>query len=131
MNTGRFTFEWAEPGGSGAGSPVVSDAPLAGHPPLLSRETEIFMPAMLSHSRNVVVEGLGPQDTFRHDEARQTLTVVAGKAAPGAVHRIVVSLDPPLKPAFEVNTFWGDFGAHITALGALFIAILFYLLFVR
>ena len=46
------------------------------------------------------VRGLAPEDKWMHDEARQTLTIVPAKNAPGAVHRITVGVSPAPKEAF-------------------------------
>ncbi|CCM01373.1 uncharacterized protein FIBRA_03423 [Fibroporia radiculosa] len=132
MNTGRFTFEWVVPSdlskkGSGA-SASVQQPPVAGHPALTSKDTEIFMPSMLARERQIVIEGLGQDDRYRYDEQRQTLTVTTGALTPGQVHRIVVSLKPPLKASFEVNSFWDDFGGHILGAAVVISSLLIYIL---
>jgi hypothetical protein len=102
MNTGMFTFEWR--------SPESKDNIV-----LTARETEIFVPSLITHGRKLVVSGLGAGDKYTYDEARQTLFIVTQDAssASGRMHKIVVSVNPPLRPHFEVNTFWGDFGETI------------------
>ncbi|KAL6302254.1 glycoside hydrolase superfamily [Sparassis latifolia] len=133
INTGQFTFEWANPQTSGkqetadsGGHASVRRPPLTDYPALTSKETEIFMPSMLAHSRKVVIAGLHPQDSYHYDESRQTLTIIADDATPGVVHHVTVSLDPPLKAVFELNSFWSDFGAHVTAAMVLIFAFLVY-----
>ncbi|KAH9474389.1 Ergosteryl-beta-glucosidase [Psilocybe cubensis] len=124
MNTGTFVYEWMNPeaivSGSDdnsspkSGSPSVFDPPRTLRRPLISRETEIFLPSMLAHSRRVIVEGIKDQaDEYQYDEKRQTLFVVMSDTTPGVKHRIRVSFDPPPKPAFIVNDLWSDFGSHI------------------
>ncbi|KAF9477640.1 glycoside hydrolase [Pholiota conissans] len=131
MNTGSFTYEWASPIPEGrdagnSGSPCVSDPPLVLHHPLISRETEIFIPAQLTHLRGIVVQGLGKGDKWVHDEKRQTLFVVTQDASPGARHQIQVSIVPPPKAVFVVNSIWTDYGVHLCSALALLLAFLFY-----
>ncbi|KAG6330398.1 hypothetical protein ID866_8691 [Astraeus odoratus] len=104
MNAGVFIFEWktsapARPGSEGETQVVCA-----------ARETEIFVPSLLTHGRKLEVEGLQPGDSYVHDESRQTLFVVHGPSAVGEVRKITVSVWPPLRPTFQVNTFLGDFG---------------------
>lgn len=96
MNTGTFTFEWR--------SPESKDNIV-----LTARETEIFVPSLITHGRKLVVLGLGAGDKYAYDEARQTLFVVTQDASSGRTHKITFSVDPPLRPHFDVNNFWGDF----------------------
>jgi len=100
MNTGMFTFEWRSPE---AGDNIV----------LTARETEIFVPLIMTHGRKLAVLGLDAGDKYTYDKARQTLFIVTQDASSGRMHKITVSVDPPLRPHFEVNTFWGDFGEAI------------------
>ncbi|KAI6015142.1 glycoside hydrolase family 5 protein [Pisolithus orientalis] len=107
MNTGQFTFEWKP-----------SDTiPLeqAGQTKVIpvARETEIFVPSLLTHGRKLKVEGLEPEDTYVHDESRQTLFIVHGTSTPSKVRKVTVLVWPPLRPTFQLNTFWGDFGELI------------------
>lgn len=118
MTTGEFTYEWVNPDQSGSptnGNASVSGPPLTGHPPLSARETEIFMPSALTCDRKIVVKGLGSEDSYLHDETRQSLFVLTQNTKPGTRHKITVSLQPPLRPAFEVNSFVGDYGPRIFA----------------
>jgi hypothetical protein len=123
VTTGRFDFEWADPettsaaaSGMPRGSELVSRPPLVGHPPLTSRETEIFVPSRLAHGRKLIVKGLSIGDSHRYDQSRQTLFIVVGDSKPGASHRISVSFDPQPEPIFEVSGFWSDFGMRLVAL---------------
>ncbi|KAF8909720.1 glycoside hydrolase family 5 protein [Gymnopilus junonius] len=128
MNSGTFTYEWANPTDK-ADLPAphsVSNPPLTLSRPLTSRETEIFLPSQLTHSRKIIVHGLGKGDTYRYDEKVQTLFVVAEDIAPGRKHSVTVSVDPPIKPVFLVNDLWGDFGGQITSLLAVLLALLAY-----
>jgi len=117
MTTGQFIHEWINPDPTEAplrSKPAVSEPPQSG-PVLTARETEIFLPSYLTHDRKVVVEGLGVGDSYVHDESRQTLFVLTHDSSPGKRHNVKVSLQPPLKPAFDLNDFRGDFGAQIFA----------------
>ncbi|KAJ7337646.1 glycoside hydrolase superfamily [Mycena albidolilacea] len=135
MTTGAFVFEWgvptqeqkgAAPSASDVGKPTVSSPPLAGHPALSATETEIYVPSLLTKGRKLIVRGLGPEDRYVYDERRQTLFVIPRDNAPGTRHRIEVSLNPPLVPAFEINNFWSDFGARVVALLVVLVGIVVY-----
>jgi len=128
MNDGTFTFEW-EGRSTGAGTPSeksVTNPPRRLQTPLKSRETEIFVPSQLTHARKVMVQGLKEGDRWTYDEKRQTLFVVTKDNDAGHKHRIIVSVDPPPRPSFAVNDFWGDFGGRISALVFLLASILAY-----
>jgi hypothetical protein len=132
MTTGEFNYTWANPSSSSnekqdAGRATVSNPPRAGHLPLASRETEIFIPSMLTLGRNVIVRGLGPDDSYLHDESRQTLFVVTSDPTPNKSHKITVTVDPLPQPMFEVNDFWGDYGGNVVALAAIFLGIIAYM----
>jgi Glycoside hydrolase family 5 C-terminal domain len=125
MNTGEFIYEWAEPSSDGQQPPVaqaeatVAQPPLTGHPAITSRETEIFVPSLLTARRKLIVHGLGPDDKHLYDISRQTLFIVTGDpgdSGAGKTHRIKVSLDPPLEPMFEVHGFWDDHWPRIIAI---------------
>lgn len=130
MNTGQFTYEWVVPGADSEppASASVNSPPVAKHPAITTNNTEVFLPSLLAHDREVVVQGLRAQDSFRYDESRQTLTITTGDLIPGERHRVTVSLKPPLKAAFEVNSFWDDFGHQINAVAVLLLALLAYFL---
>jgi hypothetical protein len=155
MATGVFAYTWAVPLSPGPGSseegqgqgnnsntttdalavagggPSVRTPPLTGHPPLLARETEIFVPAQLAQGRKLIVEGLRDGDTFTYDAAHQTLfvlpaaqTLASGEPSPAGmgtgnvqaphVHKVSVRFDPPVGGELP-NDFWSDFGVHVTA----------------
>lgn len=120
MNTGTFSFTWANRGGVvgdiGPAGPDVSNPPRALQTPLTSRESEIFVPSRLTHGRHLVVQGLSESDRWRYDERRQTLFIITDNDTPAHVHRVVVSVDPPLRPSFFVNDFWSDFGDRVLAI---------------
>jgi len=133
MTTGTFHFEWANPGSTSADStgflgamPSVLRPPRIGHPKITSRETEIFVPHLITQNKKLVVHGLGAEDSHHYDETRQTLFVVTSDTTPGKIHKISVSLDPPLRPAFPINTFWGDFGPRIFTVSVGLIGVLAY-----
>ncbi|KAF8630871.1 hypothetical protein AX17_005230 [Amanita inopinata Kibby_2008] len=140
MTTGEFTFEWAIPENSngdakesetsrnidtafGVSNPLLND-----HPTLTSRETEIFLPSLLTRGRKVIVKGLSQQDSWLYDESRQTLFVVTKDTTPGKKHKIEVSVNPPPRPAFDLNDLWTDFGGHLLATGILLAAIVLFML---
>jgi hypothetical protein len=133
MNTGSFTYEWANPvpqdhSAASSRSSSVSDPPRTLHRPLISRETEIFIPAQLTQSRGIVVLGLDKGDKWVHDEKRQTLFVVTQDMSPGAKHQVRVSIVPPPTPVFVVNSLWTDYGLHIYSFLALVLAFSLYFL---
>ncbi|KAG6810021.1 hypothetical protein H0H92_013656, partial [Tricholoma furcatifolium] len=112
MNRGEFEFEWANPD-------EAPESGVGGSEALKALETEIYVPSMITQGRKLVVEGLDADagDKYVHDERRQTLFVVARDRTPKRVHRIKVSVYPPLKPSFVINDLWGDFGTRIVLLG--------------
>lgn len=127
MTTGEFSFEWCNPQGGKelAPSPTVAP-PLTGHPELKARETELFVPHMLTAGRNILVEGLEKEDQWRYDPKRQTLFIVHSNTTPGKKHHVEVKVDPPVRAPFVVNDFWDDFGMLVTAVIVVFLAIIFY-----
>ena len=123
MNTGTFSFTWANRGAVkdvvDSDRPArldVSNPPRTLQTPLTSRESEIFVPSRLTHERQLVVQGLSENDRWRYDERRQTLFIVTDNDTPGLIHRVEVSVDPPLRPTFFVNDFWSDFGDRVMAI---------------
>ncbi|KAF8237581.1 glycoside hydrolase family 5 protein [Tricholoma matsutake] len=119
MTSGTFTYEWANPkDGSllGSTSTKVFEAPRSGHPTITAIETEIFLPSLITQGKKVIVEGLDPDDSYRHDESRQTLFIVARDVNPDKIHKVTVSVSPPVTPAFELNDFWSDFSGRIVLL---------------
>lgn len=111
MNTGEFTFEWT----------LTEES--------TSRETEIYIPSLIYHGRKLVVEGLGPDDKHAYDEFRQTLFVVHSDSSPSKTRKINVSVHPPLRGYFHVNTFWGDFGELILSGFVVFIGVFLFIKF--
>src|ERR1700689_3636037 len=94
--------EWANPDPTETPASAVSTPPPSGHPTLTARETEIFIPSSLA--RDI------------YDESRQTLFVLTDNFSNlGEIHKITMYLLPPLKPAFDLNDFSGDFGIQIFA----------------
>jgi hypothetical protein len=132
MTTGAFAYSWAVPlSGSGdevsitekqqyIGGPNVHTPPLTGHPQLLARETEIFVPAQLSRGRKLIVEGLKEGDRYTYDAARQTLFVLPAAPQMGEpavhvhVHEVKVRFDPPVGGE-PPNDFYSDFSRPIGA----------------
>lgn len=111
MNTGEFTFEWT----------LTEES--------TSRETEIYIPSLIYHGRKLVVEGLAPDDKYAYDESRQTLFVVHSDSSPRKTREINVSVRPPLRGYFHVNTFWGDFGELILSGLVVFIGMFLFIKF--
>lgn len=130
LNTGRFSFAWANPNPA---APSPSGLATIGAPPLnvglviTRNETEIFIPAMLSRGRRLIVTGPGlTNKDYEHVEELQTLFVRTAQSAPGHVHRIRVAFDPPLEPVFEVGSPYTAFiVALLSALVALLLARLY------
>lgn len=119
MTSGTFTYEWANPKDDsllGSTSTKVFEAPRSGHPTITAIETEIFLPSLITQGKKVIVEGLDPDDSYRHDESRQTLFIVARDVNPDKIHKVTVSVSPPVTPAFELNDFWSDFSGRIVLL---------------
>ncbi|KIK98867.1 glycoside hydrolase family 5 protein [Paxillus rubicundulus Ve08.2h10] len=114
MNTGKFTFEWTT-------TTATQES--------TARETEIYVPSLIAYGRKLVVEGLAPEDQYIYDESRQTLFVVQGDSAPGKKKKIIVSVCPPLRPHFDVNAFWGDFGELIASGLVVFMGIFVFIKF--
>jgi hypothetical protein len=126
MATGSFGYSWAVPlsgMASGAGEentavhqqahasePSVQSPPLTGLPPLLARETEIFVPAQLAQGRKLIVEGLKDGDTYTYDVSRQTLFILpgvqTGELRNALVHEVRVRFDPPVGGELPYG-FWG------------------------
>ncbi|KAG8216122.1 glycoside hydrolase family 5 protein [Butyriboletus roseoflavus] len=111
INTGEFTFEWT------LGEESTS------------RETEIYIPSLIYHGRKLVVEGLAPDDKYAYDKSRQTLFVVHSDSSPRKTRKINVSVRPPLRGHFDVNTFWGDFGELVLSGLVVFIGMFLFIKF--
>ncbi|CAA7263297.1 unnamed protein product [Cyclocybe aegerita] len=128
MNTGIFTYEWANRSEdvSVPTTKSVSNPPLALHTQLTSRQTEIFLPSQLTHSRKVIVRGLEKDDKWAYDESHQTLFITTQNATPGHKHTVTVAVYPPPRPIFFVNDFWIDFGGRVRSVVVILFAILVY-----
>lgn len=131
MNTGEFTFEWcnADPK-SPTASGEIQNPPLNGMAPLLAKETEIFVPSLITNERDVVVEGLEASDSHHYDPTRQTLYIVTADCeTPGKRHRVRVKVLPEVRAKFEVNDFWTDHGYRVVSVGVVIFAMLIVWLF--
>jgi hypothetical protein len=135
MATGVFEYEWASPDTllpPSAADDIdtvnasVSHPPLTGHPTITSQQTEIFVPALLTQGRKLVVRGLKADDSYVYEIGSQTLFINVGQSQPGSSHKIKVTLEPPLVPVFLVNSFWSDFGLRIFAIGAVLLGMAAY-----
>lgn len=160
MTTGTFSYSWAVPlqapplstseatstsasvqqpssNVKNFGSLSVHTPPLTGHPPLLARETEIFVPEQLARGRRLIVEGLKEGDTFTYDVARQTLFVLPEAQTQmqidgeqeivqtHVVHNVTMRFDPPLRGEIP-NDLWTDFAAPGTAVLVVLLALIAY-----
>lgn len=158
MTTGTFSYSWAvvpqspplstseatststsvrQPIVNNSRSLSVHTPPLTGHPPLLARETEIFVPEQLARGRRLIVEGLGEDDTYTYDVGRQTLFVLPGAQAQmqlgceqgnvqaHVVHNLTVRFDPPLRGEIP-NDLWTDFAAPVIAVLVVLLALIAY-----
>jgi hypothetical protein len=157
MATGTFSYSWAvlpqplplstseatstsasmrQPSSNvnNSGSSNVHTPPLTGHPLLLARETEIFVPELLARGRRLIVEGLREGDTYTYDVRRQTLFVLPGTQTQmqlggeqgNVVHNVTVRFDPPLKGEIP-NDLWTDFAAPMTAVLVVLLALIVYI----
>ena len=117
MTMGEFTsYEWANPDPTETPASAVSTPPRSGHPTVTARETEIFIPSSLAGDRQILIRGLTVRNSHIYDESRQTLFVLTDNFSNlGEIHKITMSLLPPLKPAFDLNDFAGNFGIQIFA----------------
>jgi len=143
MATGAFTYSWAIPtsdtGSTSAGEveydgakdrlPSVQSPPLTGHPPLVARETEIFVPKQLVRGRRLIVEGLARGDTYTYDAARQTLFILllpaAEQGSRAQTRTVHVRFDPPVRGELP-NDFWSDFGSPVGAVVVALLALVAY-----
>jgi hypothetical protein len=160
MTTGTFSYSWAVPpqppplstseatptsasvqrpssNVNNSGLLSVHTPPLTGHPPLLARETEIFVPEQLARGRRLIVEGLREGDTYTYDVGRQTLFVLPGaqtqmqlggeqeNVQAHVVHNVTVRFDPPLRGEIP-NDLWTDFAAPVTAVLVVLLALIAY-----
>ncbi|KAE9405555.1 glycoside hydrolase family 5 protein [Gymnopus androsaceus JB14] len=129
VTTGSFVFKWRNPDTESTEGAATVEKPTRAHPQIKALETEIFLPFMIAHGRNVVVSGLDNDDSYAYDEARQTLFIVARNTQPGKVHEVQVSLVSPegyrsREPLFEVNDFWSDYGIGLSVVLVLLFALL-------
>lgn len=134
LNTGRLEVEWANPLSSAETTSLTARPPLTLASPLTARETEIFMPRYLTEGRKVIVEYASSVDAqaecdWRYDPNRQTLFVIPENTAPGGVHRLTVTLDPPLETRFPVDSsIWLDFAKWWIGLFSIIMALVWLLL---
>lgn len=135
MTNGEMSFSWMIPEGSDN-----QDGRLRAY------ETEIFFPSLLMSGRKLLLEAqvdMSQYDyddeselvkklqaltkeryAYTYDEDRQTLFVIPKDNSPGTKHGIRVRVWPPIRPLFDLNDFWSDFGPWIGTVGAVFVAIL-------
>jgi len=113
---------------------------------LQSHETEIFFPSLLASGRKLLLEAQidisqydyddGAQAmkklqsltqehyAYTYDENRQTLFIVPKDNSPGTKHSVRVRVWPPVRPLFNLNDVWTDFGIWIVAVIVVLIGIL-------
>ncbi|KAJ7590950.1 cytoplasmic protein [Mycena floridula] len=128
--TGKFTYEWVVPDQTKAFIRAVPSTiyapPTRGHRLLKSRETEIFIPALITAARTLTVEGLDSEATYRYDNSHQTLFILTKDMTPGKKYQVTVSVSPELRPVFQVNSFIGDFGGRLVAIAVVIFALVTY-----
>jgi hypothetical protein len=125
-----------------ARAPSINNPPIDQHPRLTSRESEIYVPSLITRGRRlrVIGYGIGGPDAewWRYDEERQTLFVLNPPSAgaekdslgdPGAVYSVEVTLDPPLRERWTMHTHWSDFGMYYGAFVSAVLAVLFLVFF--
>jgi len=142
MATGAFTYSWAvllpstssgeeeNPVSSSRQPPSVHAPPLSGHPPLLARETEIFVPAQLARGRKLIVEGLVDGDTYAYDAVRQTLFILpaavqSSESGSSSTRTVLVRFDPPVGGELP-NDLWSDFAGPVGAVSVVLLALVAY-----
>ncbi|KAG8923855.1 hypothetical protein FRC02_010851 [Tulasnella sp. 418] len=108
MTNGEFVFVWSNPMDITADSkigPKIHRPPMGNHPPLLARETEIYIPATIAEHRKLLIEFGSGADKYdwTYDLDRQTLFVVQRDTSPGTKHSIKVRFDPPLESSWELE----------------------------
>jgi hypothetical protein len=130
MNTGEFHLSGVTRIPSPPTSGEIRNPPLNGMSPLLAKETEIFIPSLITNERDVVVEGLEASDSHHYDPTRQTLYIVTADCeTPGKMHRARVKVRPEVRAKFEVNDFWMDHGYRVVSVGVVILAVLIVWLF--
>ncbi|KXN81028.1 hypothetical protein AN958_06274, partial [Leucoagaricus sp. SymC.cos] len=98
MMSGQMSFSWKIP----------ESTDEKGDNTLYAHETEIFFPSLLVSGRKLILEAQA--DIWTYDEKRQTLFVVPKDNSPGMVHGVRVRVWPPVRPVFNLNDFWSDYG---------------------
>ncbi|KAF9452093.1 glycoside hydrolase family 5 protein [Macrolepiota fuliginosa MF-IS2] len=130
MMSGEISFSWVVP----------EKGELQAH------ETEIFFPSLLTAGRKILLEAQIDMSQFdyddemqaarklksmtqekysyTYDETRQTLFIVPKDNSPGTKHGIRVKVWPPVRPLFNLNDFWSDFGIWVAAVVIVVIGVL-------
>lgn len=130
MMNGEMSFSWLVP----------EDGELRSH------ETEIFLPSLLTAGRKILVAAqtdMSQYDyddeveamkklksltqerySYTYDEKRQTLFIVPKDNSPGTKHAVRVRVWPPVRPVFNLNDFWSDFGIWVVAVGVVVVGVL-------
>jgi hypothetical protein len=132
LHTGEFSVIWAfkQPRQpkvtSQLSSSLVEQPPLTDVKSLSCRETEIFVPDLITRGRRLILQGIAG-NLWRFDESRQTLFVLNPEEDPlndgmECIH-IQVQLDPPLSPRWSVKKKSAT-RYYLTALIVVLIAIL-------
>jgi hypothetical protein len=134
MMNGELTFEW-----------TIPEANDKDKDQLLAYETEIFFPSFLVSGRKIRLEAIVDMSqydyedeteavkklrsltkegySYTYDESRQTLYIVPKNNSPGTKHGVRVKVWPPIRPVFNLNDFWSDFGIWVVAVGVVIISI--------
>ncbi|KAG8993112.1 hypothetical protein FRB94_011058 [Tulasnella sp. JGI-2019a] len=139
-NTGCWEFDWAnrtndEPVHKSSLGPDINKPPTSLSVPLKSRETEIFVPTLITKGRRMLVDytcsaGKSTSLDWAYDASRQTLFVVTKDSTPGATHQIRLTFDPPLGKRFPLDEslLW-DFAWLWGSILALLFGILYVVVF--
>jgi Glycoside hydrolase family 5 C-terminal domain len=104
VQTGEFSISWAikEVKASSPSLSYIDSPPLTILETLSCRETEIFVPSLITRGRRLVLEGVS-EELWRYDESRQTLFVLNPSDEELEIVSIRVQLDPPLSPRWSVE----------------------------
>jgi len=113
LNTGRVEFTWKEP---------KADE-------MRCRETEVFFPdTLLPDGKKIILEGLS-DETWSYDRRQQTLFIVPPPSDFETTRTVVIRVEPPLEPLFEMTTHWKDFGKWYVLVISLLVAFLAFLIY--
>lgn len=102
VQTGEFSISWAfkkrKSGNFFSSTSLIDIPPLDNLDNLACRETEIYVPNLITRGRKLIVQGVDER-RWRFDESRQTLFVLNPSGDGGAAERVAIRvlLDPSLQ----------------------------------